>query len=62
MSAHCTCMAGLGETCSYIAALLFGLEAGVKLLKEKTCTSLPCSWSDASGSKIEFAEGNKINF
>lgn len=24
--AHCTCMAGLGEACSHIAALLFAVE------------------------------------
>ena len=31
--AHCTCMAGLGEACSHIAALLFVLEANTKMRK-----------------------------
>ena len=29
--AHCTCMAGLGEVCSHIAAVLFLMEANTKL-------------------------------
>ena len=31
--AHCSCMAGLGEACSHIAALLFTLEANTKMKK-----------------------------
>ena len=30
LCAHCTCMAGLGEACSHIAALLFAAEAHTK--------------------------------
>ena len=29
-TAHCTCMAGLGELCSHIGALLFKLEAAIR--------------------------------
>ena len=29
--AHCNCIAGLSETCNYVAAILFEMEAAVKL-------------------------------
>ena len=32
-SAHCTCMAGLGEACSHVGALLFYVDAAVKIKK-----------------------------
>ena len=41
---HCTCLAGLGEACSHVAAVLFTLEANTQLKKKTSCTSLPCSW------------------
>ena len=31
LCAHCTCMAGLGEVCSHITALLFAVEANTRL-------------------------------
>ena len=34
-------MAGLGETCSHIAAILFWLETATWISKETTCTSAP---------------------
>ena len=42
LCAHCNCMAGLGEACSHIAAVLFALEANVQARKSMSCTSLPC--------------------
>ena len=39
--AHCSCMAGLGEACSHIAALLFTLEATTTMNQNTRCTSLP---------------------
>ena len=44
LCAHCNCMAGLGEACSHIAAVLFALETNVQARKSMSCTSLPCSW------------------
>ena len=44
--AHCDCMAGLGEACSHIAALLFKIEAAVKLgLTAASSTSKACQWN-----------------
>ena len=41
---HCTCMAGLAESCSHIAALLYWLETAVRINNETTCTSKPNDW------------------
>ena len=41
---HCTCMAGLGETCSHIASFLYWLETAVRIRSSTTCTSVPNSW------------------
>ena len=43
-SAHCTCMAGLGEVCSHVGALLFYLESGFCV--KKTCTQTDCRWKE----------------
>ncbi|KAG8174148.1 hypothetical protein JTE90_020376 [Oedothorax gibbosus] len=45
LSSHCTCMAGLGEACSHIAAILFAIETTIKLgINKPSCTSVPCKW------------------
>lgn len=38
LAVHCNCMADLGETCSHIGALLFAIEASVKLTKSQIVT------------------------
>ena len=60
--AHCTCMAGLGEACSHISALLFVLEATTKMKKNVSCTSQLCSWLPPSMQKVEYAPVSHINF
>ena len=35
---HCTCMAGLAETCSHVGALLHWIENTVRISKEVSCT------------------------
>ena len=35
--AHCNCMAGLCEACSHVGALLFAIEAGVRMQESLTC-------------------------
>ena len=42
--AHCNCMAGLGETCTHIAGVLFYLEAVVRIQGTMTCTESQCEW------------------
>ncbi|WAR27015.1 hypothetical protein MAR_012719 [Mya arenaria] len=41
IAGHCTCMAGLGETCTHVASLLFCIEAVVKLRESRTVTEVP---------------------
>ena len=58
---HCTCMAGLGEACSHIAALLFAVEAH-NCLKDMSCTSQPCAWLSPNMQNVAYAPISDINF
>ena len=49
---HCTCVAGLGEACSYISAMLFSAEAYTKYIKSVSCTSDSCTWLPPSLQKV----------
>ena len=43
--AHCTCMAGLAETCSHIGgAILHRVETAVRIHNDTPCTSLEGKW------------------
>ena len=44
ISCHCTCMAGLGETCSHVASTMFFIEATNRLNEKNTVTQEPASW------------------
>ena len=44
LCAHCTCMSGLGEACSHVAAVLFTLEANTRFQKNLSCTLQLCNW------------------
>ena len=52
LTAHCTCMAGMGETCSHITAVLFAVEAAIRSRVRASCTDLPCRWLNP-GSKTQ---------
>ena len=41
---HCTGMAGLGEICTHVAAILFYLETLYRIARIKTPTEGPCNW------------------
>ena len=58
---HCTCMAGIGEVCSHTAALLFTAEINTKMLKNTSCTSLPCMWLP-SMQKVDYLPICEIDF
>jgi len=60
--AHCTCMAGLGEACSHIAAVLFTAEANAQTKHQLSSTSLPCSWLPASYQFVSFSKVANIDF
>jgi len=44
LTGHCNCMAGLRELCFHVGAVLFAVKAGVRMLRAKTCTSVPYQW------------------
>jgi len=61
--AHCTCMAGLGESCSHVGALLFWVEAAVKIRNSKTVTQSPAYWLLPTGiQKVAYEEVRDIDF
>lgn len=46
LTGNCTCMAGLGSACSHVAALLFKLEACIRIGGNKVAvTSELCAWN-----------------
>ena len=63
LTANCTCMAGLGSSCSHVAALLFKLEAAAhfKLNNEVACTSKLCAWKGTK-KHVDPAPIKNINF
>ena len=61
--AHCNCMAGLGETCTHIAATLFYLEAASRLQGKQTSTQRKCEWILPSFQKdVEYLPIKEIDF
>lgn len=56
-------MACLGELCSHVGALLFAVEAAVRILESETCTSAPCQWlMPTPVSNVPYQKLREINF
>ena len=56
-------MAGLGETCTHIAAVLFYLEAATRLQGKQSCTQRKCEWILPSFQKdVEYLPIKDIDF
>ena len=64
ISAHCSgCKAGLGESCSHVASVLFYLEAWTKIHGKLSCTQVKCSWLLPSYvTEVEYERVRDINF
>jgi len=63
INAHCTCMAGLGESCSHVAALLFKVEAAVRAgYTQRACTEEACIWNNDFKDKVACAEIADVKF
>ncbi|XP_013411941.1 uncharacterized protein LOC106174794 [Lingula anatina] len=63
IAAHCDCMAGLGESCSHVGALLYKIEAAVRLgYTTSACTDEPCVWNECFVKNVEPAPIAEINF
>ena len=53
----------LGESCSHVAALLFKVEAAVRLgYTRRACTELPCYWNNDFVKKVKPAPVHSIQF
>ena len=60
---HCTCMAGLAETCSHVGAVLHWVEAAMRIDKNTTCTSKENKWiMPAPKQSIPYLELQEIDF
>ena len=44
IAGHCDCMAGLGDTCSHVASMLWAIESGVCLRESMTVTQKKAYW------------------
>lgn len=63
ITAHCSCKAGAGEACSHVAAVLFKIEAAVKLdLNQQSKTSVACVWNKFYREKVKAEPLSAINF
>ena len=62
-AAHCDCMAGLGEACTHVAALLFAVEANVRACEMKTVTQEKAYWMlPSSLKKVKYSPIADIDF
>ena len=61
LSAHCDCMAGLGESCTHVAALLFFLESVEKLRESQTVTDKSAYWVETKSKKVGEVKGKEIS-
>ena len=60
---HCDCMAGLGESCSHAGAILFYVEAAVRMRDSKTVTGEKAHWMLPSAHKAtEYKRAVDIDF
>ena len=60
-SAHCTCMTGLGESCTHDTALMFFVSHIALNKDEKSITSVAPYWGEPKKS-VDFAEVRNIKF
>ncbi len=63
VTAHCNCVAGLGETCSHVASLLWAIEAGVRIRDSMTVTQKTAYWVTPNGIKdVPYAPVKDVDF
>ena len=61
ISAHCNCMAGLGESCSHIASGLFFIDAYVQRVNSRTVTDIKSYWVEPSKKHLDLMKGQEIS-
>ncbi|XP_060085336.1 uncharacterized protein LOC132564723 [Ylistrum balloti] len=62
LAAHCNCMAGLGECCTHVAALLYSIEATVLVRNSRTVTEEKAYWLPASVKGANYKTLKEIDF
>ena len=64
LSAHCLgCKAGLGETCTHVASVMFYIEAWTRIHGKLACTSVKCTWLlPTYVSEVNYAPVQDIDF
>ncbi|XP_038045000.1 uncharacterized protein LOC119725695 isoform X1 [Patiria miniata] len=51
IATHCNCIAGLGEACTHVSALMFYIDTKVRIRDSKTVTQEPAYWKIPSAVK-----------
>ena len=62
LAAHCNCVAGLGESCSHIGAVLFYTECATRIRNSKTCTEEKANWLLPGYHSVQYKEVCDIDF
>jgi len=63
IAGHCNCMAGMGESCSHVASLLWAIESGVHIRDSLTPTDKKAYWVIPQAVKqVPFSPVKNINF
>lgn len=62
ISAHCNCIAGLGEVCTHVAAVLFAIDNCVRELEVKTPTGIKAYWMPPTGKAVEPKRVQEMDF
>jgi hypothetical protein len=63
ITGHCNCMAGLGESCSHVASLLWAIESGVRARDSLTVTQKKAYWVIPKAIKeVQYAPAKDIQF
>ena len=64
ISGHCLgCKAGLAESCSHVASVLFYIEAWTRINGKLSCTQVKCTWLLPTYVKeVQYEEVKDINF
>lgn len=62
VTAHCNCMAGQGESCSHIGALIFAIITKIELELQKSATDKENKWLQPNLKKSTFRRISDIDF
>lgn len=62
LAALCTCMAGLGETCTHVAPVLSSVDVANRIQENKTVTDVQPYWGQPAFKSVAFADSATIDF